>query len=72
MGPAVRLVFTANASMRDVTEILSSQGLQLVGGPHGPGVFTAVADASSKTSAETIAKALQENSLVQFAQPIAP
>ena len=72
MGPAVRLVFTANASMRDVTEILSSQGLQLVGGPHGPGVFTAaVADASSKTSAETIAKALQENSHVQFAEPIA-
>jgi hypothetical protein len=73
MGPAVRLVFTPDTSMRDVTQILSSQGLELVAGPHGAGIFTAaVADASVKTSPEAIAKSLRENARVQFAEPVAP
>jgi hypothetical protein len=72
MGPAVRLVFTPDTSMRDVTQILSGQGLELVAGPHGAGIFTAaVADASVKTSAEAIAKSLRENAQVQFAEPVA-
>jgi hypothetical protein len=72
MGPAVRLVFTPDTSMREVSQILSSQGLELIAGPHSSGVFTAaVADTSMKTSAEAVAMALRKNAQVQFAEPVA-
>jgi hypothetical protein len=40
-GPAVRLVFTPDTSMTEVTDILSRHGLELIAGPRGAGVFTA-------------------------------
>jgi hypothetical protein len=71
LGPAVRLVFTNETSMADVTEILARNQLELIGGPRGAGVFTAaLADASTGISAETIAIALRRDPHVQFAEPV--
>lgn len=69
-GPAVRLVFTADTSIAQVTEILARHELELVGGPRGAGVFTA-ALGTSDVSADTIAANLRRNPHVQFAEPIA-
>jgi len=71
VGPAVRLVFTADASMADVTEILGRHQLEMVAGPRGAGVFTAALPAQTDdASAETIAAALRRNPHVQFAEPV--
>lgn len=71
-GPAVRLVFTADASIADVTEILGRHQLEMVAGPRGAGVFTAALPAHADgASAENIAAALRLNPHVQFAEPVA-
>jgi hypothetical protein len=73
VGPAVRLVFTSDASMADVTEILGRHQLEMVAGPRGAGVFTAALPAQTDgASAETIAAALRRNPHVQFAEPVTP
>jgi Putative zinc-finger len=72
-GPAVRLVFTADASIADVTEILGRHQLEMVAGPRGAGVFTAALPAQRDgAAAETIAAALRRNPHVQFAEPVTP
>ncbi len=72
-GPAVRLVFTADASIADVTEILGRHQLEMVAGPRGAGVFTAALPAQTDgAAAETIAAALRRNPHVQFAEPVTP
>ena len=71
VGPSVRLVFTADASVADVTEILARHQLEMVAGPRGAGVFTAALPAQTdNASAETIAAALRRNPQVQFAEPV--
>lgn len=71
--PAVRLVFTSDTSVAQVTDILSTHNLQLVAGPHGAGVFTAaLGEASSSRSAQSIAESLRRNSRVEFAEPVEP
>jgi hypothetical protein len=70
-GPAVRLVFTADASIADVTEILGRHQLEVIAGPRGAGVFTAALPTQTDgSSAETIAAALRLNPHVQFAEPV--
>ena len=70
-GPAVRLVFTADTSMAQVTDILSRHGLELIAGPRGAGVFTAaLTDGSQDTTAESIAQTLRDDAHVQFAEPL--
>jgi hypothetical protein len=70
-GPAVRLVFTADTSMAQVTDILSRHGLELIAGPRGAGVFTAaLTDGSQGTTAESIAQTLRDDAHVQFAEPL--
>lgn len=70
VGPTVRLVFTAETSMAQVTEILSMHGLELIAGPRGAGVFTAALTDGSGASAEAIAQKLRQNAHVQFAEPV--
>lgn len=71
LGPAVRLIFTADTSMADVTEILARHQLELVEDPRGAGVFTAaLADTTEEISAERIATDLRANAHVQFAEPV--
>lgn len=56
---AVRLVFTSETSMGEVTRILENYGLELVGGPRGAGVFTATLTERSEESPVSIAEALR-------------
>jgi hypothetical protein len=71
LGPAIRLVFSADASIAEVTDILSRHDLELIGGPQGGGIFTAgMKDAASGPSAESVATRLREDERVQFAEPI--
>jgi anti-sigma factor RsiW len=70
-GPAVRLMFTAETSMGDVTDILAKHGLELVRGPGSSGVFTAaLADTAEGTTAESMAMMLRRDAHVQFAEPV--
>jgi hypothetical protein len=65
------LVFSADASIAEVTDILSRYELELIGGPQSGGIFTAsMKDTASGPSAESIATRLREDERVQFAEPI--
>lgn len=73
IGPAIRLVFSADASIADVSDMLLRHGLELVGGPQGGGIFTAgLKDTSAERSAESVAAHLRADERVQFAEPIVP
>jgi anti-sigma factor RsiW len=73
MGPAIRVVFRPDASMADVSDLLSRHELELIGGPQGSGIFTASSkDSSSDRSMESLAIALRNDARVLFAEPIVP
>ena len=68
--PTVRLVFSDDASMAEVSDLLSRHELELVAGPQGNGIFTARPSSPSNTSIEAVASALREDARVQFAEPV--
>jgi hypothetical protein len=73
-APAVRIVFSPNASIGTINTLLAHQGLTIVGGPGNEGNFTAElsADAvASGASADTVAAVMSKDPNVTFAQPIA-
>ena len=73
IGPGIRVVFRPDASVAEVSDLLSRHELQLVGGPQGSGIFTAsLKDPSSDHSMESVATALRNDVRVQFAEPIVP
>ena len=72
-APAVRLVFSPDASMGSIKTLLVHQGLTIVAGPGDSGNFTAElsADAvASGASAESVALVLKKDPHVSFAEPI--
>lgn len=71
MGPSIRLVFSDDASIAEVSDLLSRHDLELVSGPQGNGIFTANHKTSAESgSIEAVASALREDARVQFAEPI--
>jgi hypothetical protein len=73
-APAVRIVFTPDASIADINTLLAHQGLSIVAGPGTAGNFTAElsADAvASGASANSVADVIAKDPNVSFAQPVA-
>ena len=70
VDPSIRLVFSDDASMAEVSDLLSRHKLELVGGPQGNGIFTASQRSASNDSIEAVAMALREDARVQFAEPV--
>lgn len=73
-APAVRIVFSPEASIATVNTLLTHQGLTLVSGPGTAGNFTAElsADAvASGASADSVAAVISRDPNVSFAQPVA-
>jgi hypothetical protein len=73
-APAVRIVFTQDASIGTINTLLSHQGLSIVSGPGTAGNFTAElsADAvASGASADSVAAVISKDPNVSFAQPVA-
>jgi len=73
-APAVRVVFSPEASMADINTLLMHQGLSIVSGPGTSGNFTAElsADAvASGASADSVAAVISKDPHVTFAQPVA-
>jgi hypothetical protein len=73
-APAVRLVFSPDASIDSVKTLLVHQGLSIVAGPGDAGNFTAelsVDAVASGASAESVAKVLKKDPHVSFAEPVA-
>ena len=73
-APAVRVVFTPDASIADINTLLAHQGLSIVAGPGSAGNFTAElsADAvASGASANSVADVMAKDPNVRFAQPVA-
>lgn len=72
-APAVRLVFSPDASIDSVKTLLVHQGLSIVAGPGDSGNFTAelsVDAVASGASAESVAQVLKKDPHVSFAEPI--
>lgn len=73
-APAVRIVFTPEASIDTVNTLLMHQGLSIVAGPGIQGNFTAVLSpdaVASGASAESVAQVISKDPNVSFAQPVA-
>jgi hypothetical protein len=73
-APAVRVVFTPQASIETINTLLAHQGLEIVAGPGTQGNFTAAlsADAvASGASAESVAAVMSKDPNVSFAEPVA-
>jgi hypothetical protein len=73
-APAVRIVFTPEASIATINTLLTHQGLSIVNGPGTSGNYTAElsADAvASGASAESVAAVISRDPNVSFAQPVA-
>jgi hypothetical protein len=73
-APAVRVVFSPQASIATINTLLAHQGLSIVSGPGTSGNFTAElsADAvASGASAESVAAVISRDPNVTFAQPVA-
>lgn len=73
-APAVRIVFSPEASITTINTLLAHQGLTIVAGPGTSGNFTAElsADAvASGASAESVAAVISRDPNVTFAQPVA-
>jgi hypothetical protein len=73
-APAVRIVFSPQASIDTVNTLLVHQGLSIVSGPGIHGNFTAElsTDAvASGASAESVAQVMSKDPNVTFAQPVA-
>jgi anti-sigma factor RsiW len=73
-APAVRVVFTPEASIETVNTLLMHQGLQLVEGPGLQGNFTAILSTeavASGASAESVAAVMKKDPNVSFAEPVA-
>jgi hypothetical protein len=73
-APAVRIVFSPDASIATINTLLTHQGLSIVAGPGTSGNFTAQlsADAvASGASAESVAAVISRDPNVTFAQPVA-
>jgi len=72
-APAVRLVFSPDASMESIKTLLVHQGLTIVAGPGDSGNFTAelsVDAVASGASAESVAQVLKKDPHVSFAEPV--
>jgi len=72
-APAVRLVFSPDASVDSVKTLLIHQGLSIVAGPGDAGNFTAelsVDAVASGASAESVAQVLKKDPHVSFAEPV--
>ena len=73
-APAVRIVFTPQASIDTINTLLTHQGLSIVSGPGDRGNFTAVLSpdaVASGASAESVARVISKDPNVSFAQPVA-
>lgn len=73
-APAVRIVFTPDASIASINTLLTHQGLSIISGPGTAGNFTAElsADAvASGASASSVADVIAKDPNVNFAQPVA-
>jgi len=73
-APAVRIVFTPDASIASINTLLAHQGLSIISGPGTAGNFTAElsADAvASGASASSVADVIAKDPNVTFAQPVA-
>ena len=72
-APAVRLVFSPEASIDTIRTLLVHQGLSIVAGPGDAGNFTAelsVDAVAAGASAESVAKVLKNDPHVSFAEPV--
>jgi len=73
-APALRLVFSPEASMASINTLLTHQGLSIVSGPGTSGNFTAELSAeaqASGASADSVAAVISKDPNVTFAQPVA-
>lgn len=68
--PSIRLLFSDDASMAEVSALLSRHELELVAGPQGNGIFTASQRSAPKASIEDVASELRADARVQFAEPV--
>ncbi len=73
-APAVRIVFTPDASIETINTLLLHQGLSIVSGPGTAGNFTAelsVDAVASGASVSSVADVMAKDPHVRFAQPVA-